>query len=73
MTKEQLQAFIDKALDDPSLQSKLKVAKSKEQVLSMAKEYGHDFGTEHLSQLSEEDLESLSGGNWSSCICYDTA
>ena len=73
MTKEQLQAFITKVQLDQSLQDRLKAAKSVDDVLSMAQLHGHSFGSEHLSQLSEEELEGLSGGIWSSCICYDTA
>ena len=73
MTKAQLQAFIEKVQLDPSLQDRLKAAKTVDDVLSMAQQHGHEFASEHLSQLSEEELEGLSGGIWSSCICYDTA
>ena len=73
MTKAQLQAFIEKVQLDPSLQDRLKAAKTVDEVLSMAQQHGHEFASEHLSQLSEEELEGLSGGIWSSCICYDTA
>ena len=30
--------------------------------MSIAKEHGHEFGAEHISQLSEEELESVAGG-----------
>ena len=73
MTREQLKAFIEKVQIDPSLQARLLGARSSEDVFLMAKEHGHEFGAEHLSQLSEQELEGLSGGNWSSCICQDTA
>ena len=62
MSKEQLKAFLDKVNGDTSLQDRLKAAKSQDEVVSIAKEHGHDFGTEHISQLSEEELESVSGG-----------
>ena len=72
MSEEQLKAFLEKVKGDTSLQNRLKAAQSREDVFSMAKEHGHEFGAEHLSQLSEEELEGLSGGNWSTCICADT-
>ena len=62
MSKEQLKAFLEKVKGDTSLQDKLKAAQSPEQVVGIAKDHGHDFGTEHISELSEEDLEVVSGG-----------
>ena len=62
MSKEQLKAFLEKVKADTSLQEKLKAAKSQDDVVSIAKEHGHDFGTEHISQLSEEELEGVAGG-----------
>ena len=62
MSKEQLKAFLEKVQGDTSLQDRLKAAKSQDDVVSIAKEHGHDFGTEHISQLSEGELESVSGG-----------
>ena len=62
MSLDQLKAFLEKVKGDSNLQEKLKAAKSPEDVVSIAKEHGHDFGTEHISQLSEEELESVSGG-----------
>ena len=62
MSKEQLKAFLEKVNGDTSLQEKLKAAESSEDVVSMAKEHGHDFGTEHITQLSEEELEGVAGG-----------
>ena len=62
MSKEQLKAFLEKVKGDSSLQEKLKTVKSPEDVVSMAKEHGHDFGTEHISQLSAEELEGVAGG-----------
>ena len=62
MSKEQLKAFLEKVKGDTSLQEKLKAAKSQDDVVSIAKDHGHKFGTEHISQLSEEELEGVAGG-----------
>ena len=64
MSEEQLKAFIAKAKDDTSIQEKLKAAKTPEDVVGIAKDHGHDFGTEHISELSEEELEGVSGGTF---------
>ena len=63
MSKEQLKAFLEKVKGDINLQARLKAAKSQDEVVSIAKEHGHDFGTEHISQLSEGELEGVAGGN----------
>ena len=68
MSKGQLKAFLEKVKSDTSLQEKLKAAKSQDDVVSIAKEHGHDFGAEHISQLSEEELEDVSGGTLSALI-----
>ena len=62
MSLEQLKAFLEKVKGDTSLQDKLKAAKSSDEVVSIAKDHGHDFGTEHISQLREEELEGVAGG-----------
>ena len=62
MSLEQLKAFLEKVKGDTSLQDKLKAAKSSDEVVSIAKDHGHDFGTEHISQLSEEELACVAGG-----------
>jgi predicted ribosomally synthesized peptide with nif11-like leader len=62
MSKEQLKAFLAKAKDDQSIQDKLKAAKSPEDVVGIAKEHGHEFTADKLSQLSEEELEGVAGG-----------
>ena len=62
MTQEQLNAFLEKVNGETSLQEKLKAAKSQDDVVSIAKDHGHVFGTEHISQLSEEELEGVAGG-----------
>ena len=67
MSEEQLKAFLAKVKADTSLQEKLKAAKSPEDVMGIAKEYGHEFTSDKLSQLSEEELESVAGG-WTVAI-----
>ena len=62
MSEEQLKAFIAKAKDDQSIQEKLKAAKTPDEVVGIAREHGHDFATEHMTQLSEDELEALAGG-----------
>ena len=62
MSLEQLKAFLAKSKDDQSIQDKLKAAKSPEEVVGIAKEHGHEFTAEHLTQLSKEELEGVAGG-----------
>ena len=65
MSLEQLKAFHAKVKGDSNLQEKLKAAKSSEDVVGIAKEHGHEFNSDHLSELSEDELEGVSGGVWS--------
>ena len=44
------------------LQDKLKEAKTSEDVVGIAKEHGHEFTADKITELSEEELESVSGG-----------
>ena len=62
MSLEQLKAFLEKVKGDSNLQEKLKAAKSPEDVVGIAKEHGHEFTADKLSQLSEKELEGVSGG-----------
>ena len=62
MSLEQLKSFIAKIKGDSSLQEKLKAAKSQDDVVSIAKEHGHEFTTGKISQLNEEELEGVAGG-----------
>ena len=62
MSEEQLKAFIAKAKDDQSIQDKLKAAKSPEDVVAIAKEHGHEFTADKITELSEEELEGVAGG-----------
>ena len=63
MSEEQLKAFIAKVKDDTSIQEKLKAAKSPEDVVGVAKEHGHEFTTDKLTEtLTDEELEGVAGG-----------
>ena len=61
MSDEQLEFFLAKAKGDTHLQEKLKTAKSAEEVVCLAKEYGCEFTSEKISQLSKEELEEYCG------------
>ena len=62
MFEEQLKAFFAKVQADTNIQARLKEAKSPDDVVAIAKEHGHHFSSEHVTQLSDEDLKSISGG-----------
>tara|TARA_B100001175_G_C18867897_1_gene338358 strand:- start:10 stop:255 length:246 start_codon:yes stop_codon:yes gene_type:complete len=62
MSEEQLKAFIAKVKGDSSLQEKLKAAKSPEDVVGIAKEYGHEFTADKFTELSKAELEGVAGG-----------
>ena len=62
MSLEQLEAFLAKVKEDSSLQDKLKAAKSPEDVAGIAKEHGHEFTSDKINQISEEELEGVTGG-----------
>ena len=77
MSLEQLKAFLEKVKGDSNLQDKLKAAKSSDEVVSIAKEHGHEFTADKISQLSEKDLEDVSAGgpritNPDDCGCMST-
>ena len=62
MSLEQLKAFLAKVKGDSNLQERLKAAKSPDEIVSIAKEHGHEFTVDKLGQLSEEELERVAGG-----------
>ena len=64
MSEDQLNAFLEKVKGDSNLQEKQKAAKSPEDVVGIAKEHGHEFLADKLSQLSEEELEGVAGGGF---------
>jgi len=73
MSEEQLKAFLAKAKDDQSIQDKLKAAKSPEDVVGIAKEHGHEFTADKITELSEEELERVAGGTTSMMLspCFN--
>jgi len=77
MPEEQLQAFLEAVKADPGLQEQLKASGDADAVVLIAKEMGFTVSAEDFnksqSALSDEELEHLAGGVWSSCICEDTA
>ena len=66
MSEEQLKAFLEKVKADTSLQEKLKAAKSKQDLMSIAKEHRIEFDAELVSQLAKEELAIITGG-----VTYD--
>ena len=63
MSEEQLKAFIAKAKDDQSIQEKLKAAKTPSDVIGIAKEHGHEFTADKLTEtLTDAELEAVAGG-----------
>ena len=63
MSLEQLKAFLAKVKGDSNLQEKLKATKSPEEVVGIAKEHGHEFTADKITELSENELEGVAGGN----------
>lgn len=67
MSEEQLRAFLEKTQDDTSLQKKLRAAADPDAVVAIAKEAGYCISTDELqeaqSELSDEQLEGVDGGN----------
>ena len=73
MSEEQLKAFLEKVQIETSLQEKLKAAKSPEDVVGIAKEHGHEFTADKITELSEEELERVAGGTTSMMLspCFN--
>mgnify|MGYP001179215883 FL=1 len=83
MSEEQLKAFMEKVKGDTSLQEKLNAASDADAVAAIAKEAGFmicaDDLTKAQSELSEEELENVAGGQkeytctwfqrWMTCSC----
>ena len=67
MSEEQLKAFLEKVKADTSLQEQLKAAADTDAVLAIAKDAGFSISADDLknaqSEISEEELESVAGGN----------
>ena len=83
MAEEQLKPVSTKAKDGQSIQEKLKAASDADAVAAIAKEAGFmicaDDLTKAQSELSEEELENVAGGQkeytctwfqrWMTCSC----
>ena len=70
MSEEQLKAFLEKVKGDSNLQEKLKAAKSPEDVVGIAKEHGHEFTADKITELSKAELEGVAGGACERTLCY---
>ena len=69
MSEEQLKAFLEKVKADNSLQERIKLAKSPEDVVTIAEEHGHKFTADKITEfceLSNEELEEVAAG----ATCY---
>ena len=62
MTLDQLKAFLAKVKGDSNLQEKPKAAKSTEDVVDIAKEHGHEFTADKITELSKGELDGVAGG-----------
>ena len=72
MSDSQLQAFIETARKDESIQNKLREARTPDHVAEVAKEYGFEVTTKELGFLSKNELENISGGfSMMETGCYD--
>ena len=67
MSEEQLKAFMEMVKNDAGLAASVKVAKSIDEVISLAKAKGFDLDkslveTVNKNSLSDAELESVAGG-----------
>ena len=62
MPEEQFKAFLLRVQDDVSLQNSLQSAMSLDDVVGIAKDHGYQFSQDLLGELSDTELESISGG-----------
>ena len=71
MSKEQLEAFLEKIKTDTSLQEQLKLAADVNAVIAIAKDAGYTISADDLkstqSGISEEELENVAGGAGTIC------
>lgn len=68
MSEEQLTAFLEAVKADAGLQDKLKAATDVDAAVAIAKAAGFMVSSAELkeaqTEVSEEELEGVSGGNW---------
>ena len=74
MSEEQLKAFLEKVKGETSLQEKLKAAADSDAVLAIAKEAGFSISADEFTkaqstELSDEELEGVAGGESGSTLC----
>lgn len=66
MSEQQLKAFLEKLQGDSAMQSKLKAAANSDAVMAIAEQAGFVISVDTLkqpqSELSEEELEGVTGG-----------
>ena len=74
MSEEQLKAFIAKAKDDQAIREKIKVAKTSEEVVEIAKKHGYELTVDiaevfkqsklAVGDLTEDEIEGVTGGGF---------
>ena len=66
MTQSQIEAFLQAASSDATLQNKIKAAGDPESLVEIAQQAGFSISVDDIkngqSELSEEDLQGISGG-----------
>ena len=62
MSEEQLKAFWEAIQADTALQQKLQGTTDPDAIVAIAKEAGFTISADKITELSEEDLEGVSGG-----------
>ncbi|QNI53005.1 nif11-like leader peptide domain protein [Synechococcus sp. BIOS-E4-1] len=68
MSDKQFKAFLEKVKTDISLQEKLKAAADSDAIVAIAKDVGYIISADDIQiEISEEELESLAGGQYSGC------
>ena len=75
MSEQQLKAFLEAVKADAGLQEKLKAAKDADAVVEIAKAAGFVISADALkkaqAELSDEELEGVTGGNLSFARGWD--
>ena len=72
MSEQQLKTFLEQVKSDAGLQEQLKTASGYDSVVAIAKEAGFcidvDYIKENQSEISDEELEVVSGGGRTMCF-----
>lgn len=76
MTQSQIEAFLQAASSDTTLQNKIQAAGDPESLVEIARQAGFSISVDDIkngqSELSEEDLQGISGGggiNYKYALC----